>query len=65
MTIESNDTVVQVKNLKMYFTITRGLFRRKAGEIKAVDDVSFAIKMRHWGWWEKVAVARLPPAAVF
>lgn len=44
MTIESNDTVVQVKNLKMYFTITRGLFRRKAGEIKAVDDVSFAIK---------------------
>jgi len=44
MTIESNDTVVQVKNLKMYFTITRGLLRRKVGEIRAVDDVSFVIK---------------------
>lgn len=43
MTIEPNDTVVQVKNLKMYFTITRGLLRRKVGDIKAVDDVSFVI----------------------
>ncbi len=44
MTIEQNDSVVQVKNLKMYFTITRGLLRRKVGEIKAVDDVSFIIR---------------------
>jgi peptide/nickel transport system ATP-binding protein len=44
MTIEPNDSVVQVKNLKMYFTITRGLLRRKVGDIKAVDDVSFVIK---------------------
>jgi ABC-type oligopeptide transport system ATPase subunit len=28
----------------MYFPITRGLFRRKVGEVKAVDDVSFHIR---------------------
>ena len=44
MNTEQNNTVVEIKNLKMYFPITRGLFRRKVGEIKAVDDVSFAIK---------------------
>ena len=40
------DTLIEVKNLKMYFPITVGLFRRKIGDIKAVDDVSFEIK-RH------------------
>src|SRR4030042_295152 len=44
MNIEQNGTVVEIKNLKMYFPITRGIFRRKVGEIKAVDDVSFLIK---------------------
>ncbi|MBN1692751.1 MAG: ABC transporter ATP-binding protein [Dehalococcoidales bacterium] len=36
--------IVQVKNLKMYFPITRGLLRRKVADIKAVDDISFEIK---------------------
>ena len=44
MNTEQNGTVVEIKNLKMYFPITKGLFRRKVGEIKAVDDVSFVIK---------------------
>jgi oligopeptide/dipeptide ABC transporter ATP-binding protein len=35
--------VIELINLKMYFPITRGLLRRKVGEIKAVDDVSFTI----------------------
>lgn len=44
MNTSDNDTIVQVKNLKMYFPITRGLLRRKIGDVKAVDDVSFEIK---------------------
>ncbi len=41
----SNDNLmVEVKDLQMYFPITRGLFRRKVGDIKAVDGVSFTIK---------------------
>jgi oligopeptide/dipeptide ABC transporter ATP-binding protein len=39
-----NDTPTELKNLKMYFPITKGLLRRKVGDIKAVDDVSFEIK---------------------
>ncbi len=42
---QGNSTnVVELLNLKMYFPITRGLLRRKVGEIKAVDDISFTIK---------------------
>jgi len=41
-----NETLVEVKNLKMYFPITRGFLQRKVGDIKAVDDISFEIK-RH------------------
>ncbi|MDD5037989.1 MAG: ATP-binding cassette domain-containing protein [Dehalococcoidales bacterium] len=37
--------LVEVKNLKMYFPVVSGLvLRRKSAEIKAVDDVSFAIR---------------------
>jgi ABC-type oligopeptide transport system ATPase subunit len=35
--------LLKVRNLKKYFPITRGLFRRKVGVIKAVDDVNFEI----------------------
>ncbi|MBN1161850.1 MAG: ABC transporter ATP-binding protein [Dehalococcoidales bacterium] len=44
MNRENSTNVVELLNLKMYFPITRGLLRRKVGEIKAVDDVSFTIK---------------------
>ena len=41
---EQNTTLIEVKNLKKYFPITRGiLFQRRIGDIKAVDDVSFDI----------------------
>ncbi|MBN1161053.1 MAG: ABC transporter ATP-binding protein, partial [Dehalococcoidales bacterium] len=43
METSNNDKIVQVKNLKMYFPITRGLLRRKVADIKAVDDISFEI----------------------
>jgi peptide/nickel transport system ATP-binding protein len=36
--------LLEVRNLKMHFPITRGMLRRVVGHIKAVDDVSFAIK---------------------
>ena len=45
MATNGRDTLVSIKNLKMYFPITRGIiFQRKVGDIKAVDNVSFDIK---------------------
>jgi oligopeptide transport system ATP-binding protein len=35
--------LIQVENLKMYFPIHSGLFRRHTGDVKAVDGVSFSI----------------------
>ena len=35
--------LVQVRDLKMHFPIYAGLLRRRAGEVKAVDGVSFDI----------------------
>jgi peptide/nickel transport system ATP-binding protein len=39
-----NEIILQVDDLKMYFPITRGLLKRRVGEIKAVDGVSFKMK---------------------
>jgi len=38
-----NKPILKVDNLKMYFPIFKGVFRRKAGEVKAVDGISFEI----------------------
>ncbi|MCD8509404.1 MAG: dipeptide ABC transporter ATP-binding protein [Bacillus sp. (in: Bacteria)] len=35
--------LLEVKGLKKYFDITGGILSRKVGEVKAVDDVSFAV----------------------
>ena len=35
--------LVEVRGLKMYFPITSGLFRRKVGDVKAVDGLTFDI----------------------
>ena len=40
--IKQDDTLLEVKNLKMYFDITTGFF--KTTPLKAVDNVSFSIK---------------------
>lgn len=37
-------TLLQVNDLKKYFPIKRGIFRRHVGDVKAVDGVSFSIK---------------------
>ena len=41
---EAGETpLLQVRNLKKHFPITRGLLRREVGQVKAVDGVSFTI----------------------
>jgi oligopeptide transport system ATP-binding protein len=41
----TNGVLLDVKNLKMYFPITQGIIvQRHIGDIKAVDDITFAIK---------------------
>lgn len=37
------ETLLQVSNLKKYFTIKKGILNKRVYHVKAVDDVSFAI----------------------
>jgi peptide/nickel transport system ATP-binding protein len=41
---KSGDILLDVKGLKKYFPIHKGLLRRLVGHVKAVDDVSFFIR---------------------
>jgi oligopeptide/dipeptide ABC transporter ATP-binding protein len=41
---KNNGSLLKVEDLKTYFPIKKGLFRRTVGFVKAVDGVSFAIK---------------------
>ncbi len=45
MTDQTNgkEPLLEVRNLKKYFPIQRGFFRRTVGHVKAVDDVSFYV----------------------
>ena len=38
------DVLLQVENLAKHFPITKGVFRRQVGTVKAVDGISFEIK---------------------
>ena len=38
------EPLLRVDHLKVYFPILGGIFRRKIGEVKAVDDVSFEVQ---------------------
>ncbi len=40
----AGDVVVQVKDLKVYFPVLRGVLLRKVADVKAVDGVSFKLK---------------------
>lgn len=42
--ISTNGYLLEVENLKTYFPIKKGLMRRTAGYVKAVDGVSFKIQ---------------------
>jgi oligopeptide/dipeptide ABC transporter ATP-binding protein len=39
----TNETLIKVKNIKKYYPVTGGVFKRKVAEVKAVDDVTFDI----------------------
>ena len=39
-----NNNLLEVKNLKTWFAVKKGLLRKTVGYVKAVDDISFAIK---------------------
>ena len=39
-----SNVILEVKNLKKYFPIEKGFFRRTVGQVRAVDDVSLFIK---------------------
>ena len=41
---QSDKVILDVKNLKMYFPVTRGLLRRKVADVKAIDGVSFKVR---------------------
>lgn len=38
------ETLLDIKNIKKYFPIKGGVFRRTIGQLKAVDDVSFTVQ---------------------
>ncbi|MBE0697325.1 MAG: ATP-binding cassette domain-containing protein [Anaerolineaceae bacterium] len=40
----SNDILMEVKNLRKYFPISKGILQRVIGQVKAVDDVSFYVR---------------------
>ncbi len=41
----NGETILEVKNLRKYFPITKGfIFQRQVGAVKAVDDISFFIR---------------------
>ncbi len=41
---QNRRALLEVKNLKTYFPVFRGILRRVIGYVRAVDDVSFSIK---------------------
>lgn len=42
--MKDNQIILEVKNLKKYFPIKKGFFKRVVGHVKAVDGVSFSIR---------------------
>jgi peptide/nickel transport system ATP-binding protein len=40
----TNNPILDVKNLKMFFPVTKGLLRKKVGQVQAVNNVSFSIQ---------------------
>ncbi len=40
----ANENLLEIKNLKKYFPVKAGVFKKTVGHVKAVDDISFAVK---------------------
>jgi peptide/nickel transport system ATP-binding protein len=43
-TLVEKENLLEIKNLKTYYPVKGGFFRRTVGNVKAVDDISFEIK---------------------
>jgi peptide/nickel transport system ATP-binding protein len=41
--VRVKDTILSVEDLKMYFPVTKGLLKRRIGDVKAVDGISFSV----------------------
>jgi peptide/nickel transport system ATP-binding protein len=41
---QTNGNILDVRDLKMYFPVMRGLLRKKVADVKAVDGVSFQLR---------------------
>ena len=56
----SAPVVLETKDLKVWFPIKRGFFRKTVGHIKAVDgvDADGAARARRWAWWASRVPAR-------
>ncbi|MGB9768559.1 MAG: ATP-binding cassette domain-containing protein, partial [Dictyoglomus turgidum] len=39
-----NNLLLEVKNLKKYFPITKGFLRKRVATVRAVDDISFFVR---------------------
>jgi peptide/nickel transport system ATP-binding protein len=39
----TNANILEVRDLKMYFSVTRGILKKKIADVKAVDGVSFSL----------------------
>ncbi|MGM0897750.1 MAG: ABC transporter ATP-binding protein [Bacillota bacterium] len=42
--LDKRENLLEVRNLKKYYPVTGGFFKRTIGNVKAVDDVTFAIR---------------------
>ena len=61
-----NEYLVQVRQLKKHFPVTKGIFQTKAGAVKAVDGISFEISRGETlGWSVKADVEKLQPVGRF
>lgn len=53
------EPILSVQGLEKHFPVTKGLFKRQVGAVKAVDGISFdVLKGRPSVWWASPAVAR-------
>ncbi|MDN5710174.1 MAG: ABC transporter ATP-binding protein [Planococcus sp. (in: firmicutes)] len=42
--LDKRENLLEIRNLKKYYPVTGGFFKRTIGNVKAVDDVSFTIR---------------------